>query len=125
MNRNRLIRTALWLTVVLNGLGLAVFVPLALGFNSPLMPVPTPRYYAAQIGVTIALFGVVYAWLAVQPRPNPAVVAVGGLGKLGFFGVTVAYWLAGDLPGGMALNAVPDLVFGAVFLWWSTTEPAR
>lgn len=118
---NRIIRSALWATVALNTLGVVVFTPPALGYHSPFLPVEVPRYFAAQVGFTIALFGGVYAWLAMQPKINRALVVVGGLGKLGFFAITLIYAIVGDVPAGMALNATPDLLLAAVFLWWART----
>jgi hypothetical protein len=122
MTRDRLIRGALWVTVALNALGVAVFAPAALGLSSPLLPVPTPPFYAAQVGFIIALFGGVYAWLACQPRINRGLVVVGGLGKLGFFAVTAIYAAVGDLPVGMAVNATPDLLLACIFLWWARAD---
>ncbi len=124
MSRDRIIRSALWATVALNLLGVVVFTPPALGKPSPLLPLDVPPYFAAQIGFTIALFGGVYAWLALQRRIDRALVVVGALGKLAFWGLTVAYAIAGDVPTGMALNATPDLLFASIFLWWARTEPA-
>ena len=121
MSSDRVIRGALWATVALNVLGVAVFAPAALGAESSLLPVAVPRYFAAQLGFVIALFAGVYAWLAVQPRINRPLIMVGALGKLGFFGLTLAYAVAGDVPMRMALNATPDLVFAIVFLWWART----
>lgn len=118
-SRDRVLRTALWATVALNVLGTIVFALPALGRPSPLLPMAVPPYFAAQIGFTIALFAGVYAWLAVQPQIHRPLIVVGGLGKLGFFALTAAYAFAGDVPVGMALNATPDLVFAAVFLWWA------
>ncbi len=34
-------------------------------------------------------------------------------------GRTATYGLDGDVPVSMALNASPDLVFAAIFLWWA------
>ncbi len=119
MSRDRILRSALWASVALNALGVVVFALPALGFASPLLPVAVPPFFAAQIGYTIALFGGVYAWLALQPQFNRALVVVGGLGKLGFFALTVAYGIAGAVPLGMVLNALPDLAFAAIFLWWA------
>ncbi len=125
MPRTRTIRIALWTSVGLNALGVAVFAPVALGHPSTLLPVDTPPFYAAQIGFVIALFGGVYAWLARQARIDRALVVVGGLGKLGFFALTVAYWVVGDLPASMAVNATPDLLLASVFLWWARTTASR
>lgn len=66
----------------------------------------------------IALFGAAYAWLARQPTLNRPVVAVGAAGKLGFFGMAIAYWAAGDLPAVAVLQAMPDRVLGLTFVWW-------
>lgn len=38
-----------------------------------------------------------------------------------FFALTRAYALAGAVPMGMAINATPDLLFAAIFLWWART----
>ena len=119
MSHDRIIRSALWSTVALNTLGVAVFLPVAFGATSPFLPIAVPRFFAAQIAFTIALFGGVYAWLAVQPKINRALVVVGALGKFGFFALTLAYALAGDLPIRMAWNATPDLIFASIFLWWA------
>ncbi len=121
MTRDRAIRLALWSTVGLNALGVVVFVPPALGYHSPFLPIEVPRYFAAQLGFVIALFGGVYAWLAMQPRISRPLVIVGGFGKLGFFAITLVYAIVGDVPSGMALNATPDLLFAAIFLWWART----
>ena len=119
MSRDRVLRIALWATVALNLLGVIVFALPAFGYPSPLLPLAVPPYFAAQIGYTIALFAGVYAWLALQQQFNRALVVVGGLGKLGFFAITVAYVCDGALPVGMALNATPDLIFAGIFLWWA------
>ena len=119
MSRDRVLRIALWATVALNILGVVVFASPALGFSSPLLPLAVPPYFAALIAYTIALFGGVYVWLALQPQFNRALVVVSGLGKLGFFAVTLAYCFAGVVPVGMAVNATPDLLFAGIFLWWA------
>jgi hypothetical protein len=118
-SRDRILRGALWATAGLNVLGAVIFGLPALGHASPLLPMAVPPYFAAQIGFTIALFAGVYAWLALQPTFHRPLIVVGGLGKLGFFALTAAYALAGEVPVGMALNATPDLVFAGIFLWWA------
>jgi hypothetical protein len=119
MSRDRLIRSALWASVVLNVIGLVVFVPPALGFAPEMLPIPAPRFYIAQVAATIALFGGVFAWLALQPRIDRPLLVVGAIGKLGFFAVAVAYWMAGDLPASAVPQATPDLVLALIFLWWA------
>lgn len=118
LSHDRIVRGALWTSVAVNALGVLVFLPPALGYPSSFLPIAVPRYFAAQIGYVIALFLVVYAWQARQATINRGVVLVGGAGKLGFFAVTAAYALAGDVPVRMAVQALPDLLLGAIFLWW-------
>jgi hypothetical protein len=75
---------ALWTAAVLNLVGVLVFAPAALGFAPDLLPIRAPRFYAAQVGFTIALFGGLYAWLARQPQIDRALVAVGAWGSWAF-----------------------------------------
>lgn len=114
---------ALWATVAFNALGVAALAPVALGFPSTMLPVAVPPWVAAQLAFVIALFGGVYAWLARQPRINRPLLVVGALGKLGFFGLNLAYAMASDIPMDMVVNATPDLAFAGVFLWWVRTAP--
>lgn len=125
MSRDRVIRTALWASVALNLLGVALFAPPALGFTSELMSIPAPRFWVAQVGLTIALFAGVYAWLAMRREIDRPLLLVGALGKLAFFGLVVAYWVAGDLSGRVVPQATPDLVLGAIFLWWLRSDRRR
>jgi len=112
------LRVTLGLAAALNLLGTVVFGSAALGRPlMPLTPAPPP-FYAAQIALTIALFGGVYAWLAGQRVINRPLLLVGALGKLGFFLLFVAFWLAGDIGQAQVRQATPDLLFGAVFLWY-------
>ncbi len=114
MGRDRAIRIGLWVSVLMSAMAVVVFVPLALSQESSLVPVAPPRHVVAQQIVGIAVFGGAFAWLARQTVINRALVAVGGLGKLGYFFTTAAYWLAGDLPFAMVGSAVvPDLLLGA------------
>lgn len=113
---DRRLRVALWASVALNAGGVVVFAPLAVGRASALMPVAVSPFLAGQVTAVIALFGGVYAWLALQSRVHRPLLVVGGLGKLGFCCVAVAYAAAGVVPARVALSALPDLVLGAVFL---------
>jgi hypothetical protein len=119
ISSDRVIRVALWASVALNALGVWVFAPAAIGLPAAMLPIPAPRFYAAQVAVTIGLFGCVYAWLALQDRINRPLLVVGGLGKLGFFALAVIYWAAGDLPAHSVPEAAPDLVLAIIFLGWA------
>ena len=118
MSQDRVMRGALWSAAVLNLVGVAIFLPAAVGVGVDWLPIPAPRFYAAQVAVTIALFGGVYAWLARRPEIDRPLVIVGALGKLAFFALALAYWLAGDLPASAVPQAMPDLLLAGVFLSW-------
>jgi hypothetical protein len=112
------VRVALWISVPLNLLGTALFGAAALGRPPATLPIVPPPFYAAQVGLTIAIFAGVYGWLARQAQINRPLLMVGGLGTLGFFGVCAAYAIAGDLPWQSVMQASPDLALGTIFLWW-------
>lgn len=120
---DHVLRGALWASVALNALGVAVLALLAVGRPSPLLPVPLSPFLAGQVAFVIALFGGVYCWLAQQPTLHRPLLVVGGLGKLGFFGLSVAYAGAGVVPVQVAVSALPGLVLGALFLW--AVRPAQ
>ena len=122
MSRNGVIRGALWSSVALNLLGVAVFLPAALGKPSALLPVAGPRYYIAQVALVIGLFCGVYLWLALQPVINRPLLMVGALGKLGFFLLAVVYAAIGELPAKVVPQSSPDLLLALVFLWWIVQE---
>ena len=110
------LRVTLALAAALNLLGTLVFGSAALSHPLMALPLAPPPFYAAQIALTIALFGGVYAWLAGQAVINRPLLLVGALGKVGFFLLFVAFALAGDLGRAQVIQALPDLLFGGVFL---------
>lgn len=118
MNRDSLMRGALWFSAALNAAGVFMFGAAAIGAETTMLPIPVPRFYAAQLAFVIANFGVAYAWLARRPQIDRPLVALGAVGKAGFFLVYALYWLAGDLPGAAVLTATPDLVLALIFAWW-------
>jgi len=112
----RALRATLWAGAVLNVLGVVVMAPLAFGRAVGLIPVDPSPFLAAQLVFTVALFGVVCAWQARRARISRPLVVVTGVGKVGFFTLALAYALAGVVPAGVAVSAVPDLVIGGVLL---------
>lgn len=117
LSSQQVLRIALWVSVGINALGVLVFVPLAVGRPSPLLPVPFSPFLGGQVAYVIALFCGVYLWLARQPIVCRPLVVVGAFGKLGFFFLCVAYSAFGDVPGLVAISALPDLMLGIAFLW--------
>jgi hypothetical protein len=118
MNRDELMRRALWTTAFLNAGGALLFAfPDSVGRLAGL-PGPVPRLYSWFIAFLVLLFGATYAWLARQPRIDRALVAFSALGKSGFFAVVLVCWLLGDVPTLTLVAASGDLAFAALFAWW-------
>ena len=122
---DRRIRAALWFSVAYNAFGAVLFGSIAAGRPLMDLPVPIAPLYAAQLTLTIALFGGVYAWLARQREIDRPLLFVSGLGKIGFFTVFVVYWLVGDVAAQGVMQASPDLVLGVIFLAWLRSKAAR
>lgn len=104
---------------------MALFLSAAVGHPSPLLPLPLPPFYAAQLALVIGLFAGVYVWLARQPVILRPLLLVATLGKLGFFSLFVLFWTVGDLPFPSVVRASPDLLLGLIYAWWlwPTTTP--
>lgn len=112
----RRLRIALWVAAAVNLFGLGIFGAEALGHHVALIPLAIPSFYAAQLAWIIGLFGGAYAWLAHQAEPSRPLLFLGGLGKLGFFALFVAFWLADAFPFATVATALPDLVLGLIFV---------
>lgn len=111
-------RRALLATAVMNLAGALAFTP----WGDPIrdlagMP-PAPAIYLLVIGVFVLLFGVGYLVCGVTGRADPLLIAIAAAGKLSFFGLLLAFAVAGDLPMRAPLAAVGDLVFGVLFVVW-------
>lgn len=79
---------------------------------------PAPAIYLLVIGTFVLLFGVGYLVCGVTGRADPLLIAIAAAGKLSFFGLLLAFAVAGDLPMRVPLAAVGDLVFGVLFVVW-------
>ncbi len=111
-------RRAFLATAAMNLAGALTFTP----WGEPIrdfagMP-PAPAIYLLVIGVFVLLFGVGYFVCGATGRADPLFVAIAAAGKLSFFGLLLAFALAGDLPIRAPLSAVGDLVFGGLFVVW-------
>jgi hypothetical protein len=112
-------RNALYATGVMNLLAGIAFLPPAAGVRALMgLPAGNDPLYLTLVALFVALFGVGYFWTAMANRPERLFVALGAIGKLGFFLLVVGFWLAGSLPA-MALGAgAADLVFVVLFFQW-------
>jgi len=125
VDRDRVVRRALWTSVPFNLGGALTFAfPESLGRLAG-FPTPVAPVYSATLAMLVTLFAVTYAWLAHSPAIDRPLVAFSALGKAAFFVVVVACWLAGEAAGRAVLAASGELVFAGIFTWWLvTTSPA-
>jgi hypothetical protein len=111
-------RATLWATVFWNAVGAVAFAfPASLGQLVGL-PLPALHLYSWLSAFVIAVFGGVYAWLALQPEINRPLVTVAAIGKAGFFAIPSICWMLGEIPGRLVLVVSVDLAFAIVFASW-------
>ncbi len=119
MNKDKIIRYALWISVAFNLFGALLFAFPA----SPLgqfagLPVPVPAIYNMLLAFFVVLFAGAYFWLARQPTIDRPLVALSAIGKAGSFVVMLILCLLGEIPGRSVLFASGDLIFACIFAWW-------
>ena len=119
MDKDKIIRYALWISVAFNLFGALLFAFPA----SPLgqfagLPVPVPAIYSMLLAFFVVLFAGAYFWLALQPKIDRPMVAFSAIGKAGSFVLMVILCLLGEIPGRSVLFASGDLIFACIFAWW-------
>ncbi len=114
-----LLRMSLWISFPINlGAAYVLARPSSwLGRQLDLPPAIDPLY-AALSAYLVALFGCIYAWLALQDRPKQPLLAAGAIGKGGFFAVTLGLWLFADASPVLLAAGVGDLLLAVLWLWW-------
>ncbi len=122
MRQDRFIRTVLWVSVAFNICGTMAFVfPATVGQLSG-FPVPVPRLYSWILALMVLMFGVAYAWLALQPQIDRPLLALGAISKTAVFCVFATCWILGDIPFLGIVGASGDLVLAASFAWWLVND---
>lgn len=117
--RDKVLRRALWASVVYNlgGALLFAFPSSPLGQAAGL-PTPVPPIYSTLVAFFVVLFGGSYAWLACQRTMDRPLVALAAIGKSSVFAIIFIFWLLGEAPGRGVLAATGDLLFAGIFAWW-------
>jgi hypothetical protein len=118
VDRDRFIRRVLLASAVFNvGGALAFAFPSSVGKLLGLPP-DVPTLYLALVTLFVLLFGGLYAWVALQPRIDRPMVALGAIGKAAAFFVFLGCWAAGEVPARAVLGGAGDLALAAIFAWW-------
>ena len=119
MDGTRIVRYTLWASLPFNlGAAYILAFPSSMFGRLAGFPESVPLMYAALLSFLVCLFGVVCAWLAVQPRIDRPLVAVAAIGKTGVFLIAIALWLTSNASGRIVLIACGDLAFAIVWFWW-------
>ena len=119
MNRDRVMRRALWVSVVYNFAGAVMFAfPSMPAGRLSGLPSDVPAIYSSLVALFVALFAGAYGWLAMQPEIDRPLVALGAIGKAGAFTIFVALWMLGRFSGLGVISGSGDLMLAAIFAWW-------
>jgi hypothetical protein len=112
-------RNALFATAAMNLFAGIGFLPPVAGVRA-LAGLPPGEHpvYLGTVALFVLTFAVGYFWVAAANRPERLFITLAAIGKLGFFTIVVACWLAGSLPAVAAVAASADLVFAAIFFAW-------
>lgn len=127
MTPTAVVRRALWASVPAN-LGVAALMLAPTSWLGRLVGLPDPAphpVYRVLLALFLALFGGAYAWLALAPRIDRALVAFGAIGKTLAVVATGVVWLQGLASGRWMLLISGDLAFAAVFTWWLVVDRPR
>jgi hypothetical protein len=66
----------------------------------------------------ILIFGVGYAWLSVQPKPENLFVAVAAACKVAIAIFFFIFWSTGELPLISLFTGCVDFLFAIIFIFW-------
>lgn len=118
-----LVRTTLWITFPFNFLaaGILAFPASTLGQLVGL-PADGSPIYRALCAFMVALFGVMYAWMATQKEIPRAFVVLGAVGKTGVFVIASALWLSGNASINLVALASVDQILAAIWFRWLLVE---
>lgn len=111
---------------VLNGLGAFIFTPAGTELRQIRgLSLEGHPFYLWIIGSFILIFGFAYLWAGITGKADPLFISVGAAGKLAFFGLTVAYWILGELPVNVPLAAASDFILALIFIFWLFSTKAH
>jgi hypothetical protein len=112
-------RRALYATAIMNVLAALGFLPGAGAVRALAgLPPDGQPLYLLTVALFVGLFGLGYLAAAVTGRPDRVFLGVAAAGKIGFFSLLLAFWLAGSVPLQAPVLGSADLAFGSLFVIW-------
>lgn len=113
----RFIKITLWAAAAMTLLGAYIFAfPQSSLSAHYKLPADVPTLYSALVGLILVVFGLMYAWMALQSQIVRPLLYVGAFGKGGAFTLGVGLWLSGSVPVDIVLLLSGDAVFSG--LWF-------
>ncbi len=114
-----MIRITLWATVVFNLVAAYILLyPAGLAGDLLAMPLQAPAVYRVFSAYLVFAFGCAYAWMALQPEICKPLLRFAAYVKAGAFAVIWSMWFAGAASTGVALLAIGDIIFAAIWFNW-------
>ena len=80
------------------------------------VPPPEQTLFLHLFVALVAIFGVAYFWIGLDISGKRALVVIAVIGKLSVVAVVIGHYVAGSVPVSLALPAVGDLLFAALFV---------
>ncbi len=119
MTHLKLIRATLLISAPYNFIAsyMLVFPDSALGQFIGL-PESVPVLYATLLSFIVFLFGLVYAWMALQEQIDRSLLTLAAIAKAGMFIIAVLLWFNDYGTARGVLIVVPDLIFALIWGWW-------
>ena len=110
---------SLWISLPLNA-GAAYILAFPSSWPGQVLGLPADPdpVYAYLSAYLVALLGLAYGWLALQPSIVRPLLWLGALGKGGAFAVALGLWLAGLARGHLAAAASVDLLLAVFWVIW-------
>lgn len=118
MDKDRILRRALWATFGFNLVGAFIFAfPASSLAKLAGLPVDVPVLYRGIVALFVTLFAGAYAWVAMQPVMSQAFVAFGAIGKASVFVLALVLWTASAASPLTVMAFGGDLGFAVLFAW--------
>ena len=112
-------RAVMYLAAAVNALGAYLFFPGAVSLRQFVgLTVEGHPFLFSVLSAFILIFGLAYLAAGLTGRADPMFLLVAAAGKLAFFYLAGAYWIAGAFPAIVPAGASSDLIFALIFLWW-------
>jgi hypothetical protein len=113
-------RVCLAIAALFNFCGAFSFAPPFYDSVAPSLGLPTQisPFGFWVLATWILIFGIAYAWLALNPQPQKLFVTVAAACKMAIAIFFFIFWFIGDLPIIALLTGSGDLLLGIAFIVW-------